>query len=151
MILVMDDGVICTSASLSMSVVPVLKSTTQAQRAAVSTGPIGVCPGDPVGAAASAGLCPRAAGACVGGLCVPCANAAPAIGEMAADANRSVRRVNKACLLRSLVLHDDARVDGAGGDGAAAHVLGGGDGRQRADADREGALAGGVIRRRYVG
>src|SRR4051794_41142967 len=89
--LVIEEGGIGVSASLSSNVAPVLKSRMAAHLAAVSSGPSGVLAGDPVGAGAAgaprAFRCPLRRWACA------------AIGSATAAPARRVRRSNMALLL----------------------------------------------------
>src|SRR5690348_11714512 len=89
--LVMEDGGMAASPSLSSSVAPVLKSMMRAHFADVSSGPSGVVAGEPVGAGAAGApralRCPLRRCACA------------AAGSTAAAVARRVRRSNIALLL----------------------------------------------------
>src|SRR5690242_11512619 len=88
MSLVIEDGGMATSPSLSSNVAPVLKSMISAHLAAVSSGPRGVVAGEPVGAGAAGAPRPR----CLRWACA-------AAGSVNATPARRVRRSNIALLL----------------------------------------------------
>src|SRR3982750_3926038 len=90
--LVIEEGGIGVSPSLSSSVAPVLKSMISAHFAEVSSGPSGVVAGEPVAAGAAGAPRPRPG-------CRRCALAAT--GSSAAPVARRVRRSNMAALLHN--------------------------------------------------
>src|SRR3954453_6349743 len=94
--LVMEEGGIGGSPSLSSKVAPVLKSMISAHFAAVSSGPSGVVAGEPVGAGAAGAPRPRP-GCRRCALAATGSSAAPVFSEVA----RRVRRSNIALLLHN--------------------------------------------------